>query len=206
MDAVTTSGYIEGWAFDSSAPFRPLTVGVRADGKTVAQGVANRYRWDLADAGCGTGWCAFRLKLCGRPSRMRRANLSLWDMPQQIEIHQVGTLPLAPDVEPVLSILDEIVAADPTRVGSIEQLRGCGSAFSEFIASRGVTEFVRAAYVYVLGRPADESGLASYAAMVGDGSLSPYGMLRALYDSEEFRSSPGPLIAPTESGFVFQTL
>jgi hypothetical protein len=89
-------------------------------------------------------------------------------------------------------------------VRSIEQLRGCGQAFANFIATEGVAEFVRAAYVYILGRRADETGMALYTGLLQDGSLQPYELLRALHDSEEFRSAPRLLIAPPEPGFVFQ--
>jgi hypothetical protein len=137
IDAVTSSGYIEGWAFDLHAPLRPLTVSVQANGREVAQGLANRFRWDLAEAGCGSGWCAFRLRLSGAISRVRRADLSLWDFTQQTEIGQRPGIPLADDHEPGLSVLDDIVAEDPTVVRSIEQLRGCGQAFANFIATEG---------------------------------------------------------------------
>jgi hypothetical protein len=166
--------------------------------------VANRCRWDLADAGCGTGWCGFRLRLSGPVSRLRRQGLSLWDLAQESEIHQAAELPLEEDHEPGLATLGEVIADDPTLVHAIEQLSGCGPAFSDFIAARGVDEFVRAAYVYVVGRCADVTGLAAYSARLRDGSLLPYELLQILYDSDEFRSVPRHLLAPPEPGFVFR--
>jgi hypothetical protein len=203
IDAVTSSGYVEGWAFDPVAPLRPLGVAVLADQKEVAQGIANRYRWDLADAGCGNGWCAFRLRLSGSVSRLRWQSLSLWDLARQTEIQPAAEAPLAEDHEPGPSALADIIAADPTVVHAIEYLRGCGPAFDDFIAIEGVDEFIRAAYVYILGRRADATGIALYTPRLQDGSLAPYGLLKALYDSDEFRSVPRQLIAPPEPGFVF---
>lgn len=204
IDAVTSSGYVEGWAFNPDAPMRPLAVSVLAGHRVVARGIANRYRWDLVDAGYGTGWCAFRLKLSVSVNRLRWQALSLWDLSRRTEIREADAAPpLAEDQEPALSSLDDIIADDPTVVHAIEQLRGCGTAFSDFIATEGVDEFVRAAYAYVLGRPTDAAGLTSYTAALRGGSLSPYGLLKALYDDNEFRSTPRHLIAPPEPGFVF---
>ncbi len=190
IDAVTSSGYVEGWAFNPVAPLRPLSVAVLAGQKEVAQGIANRYRWDLADAGCGNGWCAFRLRLSSSVSRLRWQSLSLWDLARQTEIQPADTtVPLAEDHEPGLSALDDIIAADPTVVHAIEHLRGCGPAFEDFIATEGVDEFIRAAYVYILGRRADATGIALYTPKLQDGSLAPYDLLKTLYDSDEFRSA-----------------
>jgi hypothetical protein len=206
LDAITSSGYIEGWAFDTESPWRPLPVTVLGDGKPLAQGLANRYRWDLFDAGCGNGWCAFRVAVNGPVNRLRRASISLWDAPRQIAIHEVSALPLTEDQEPGLSNLEAIIASDPTVVTTIKQLRGCGNAFSQYIASHGAQGFVRAAYVYVLGRPADNSGLTAYAELLRTGAISPFDLLQILYESEEFRAGQRQLIAPTEPGFVFHQL
>jgi hypothetical protein len=73
------------------------------------------------------------------------------------------------------------------------------------IKARGVEAFIRAAYVYVLGRPADPSGMAAYAGMIARGELTPFGMVKALSESEEFRAAPRLLAAPMERGFIFTT-
>jgi uncharacterized protein YceK len=111
---------------------------------------------------------------------------------------------LVEDHEPGVSVLEEVIASDPTLVRSIAQLSGCNTVFADFVAAQGVQAFVRAAYVYILGRPADASGLATYSALLQDGLLPPYELLKALHESEEFRSMPRLLIAPSEPGFVFQ--
>lgn len=203
LDAITSSGYVEGWAYDTDTPLQPLTVSIVADGVERAQGLANRYRADLADAGCGTGWCAFRLRLSGSVTRLRRIGVSLREATSQVEIDSVPGLTLAEDHEPGLTALDQVFRADPTLILSIDQLRGCGALFADFIAARGVEAFVRAAYVYVLGRPADESGLAAYSALLREGALAPYDLLRILHDSDEFRAGPRLLLAPPEPGFGF---
>ncbi len=203
LDAITAAGYVEGWAFDSAAPLRSLTVSVRAGDAEMAHGIANRYRWDLADAGCGTGWCAFRLKLAAAVANLVDQPLLLCEAATGCEILRSPRLPLADDSEPELSSLEEVVLSDPTLVQSIEQLKGCGAVFADFIAAAGVENFVAAGYVYVLGRPADRQGLAIYAAYLLRGTITPWEFLRALYDSDEFRATPRLLTAPCEPGFVF---
>ncbi len=204
LDAVTSSGYIEGWAYDSDAPLRPLTVSVLAEGVELAHGIANRYRPDLAEAKCGTGWCAFRLKLYGAVSHFSGHEILLCEPTRRIQIHKVTTISLIDDHEPDMSILEQVVASDPTLVRSIEQLNGCNTVFADFVSAHGVQAFVRAAYVYVLGRPADANGLSTYSALLQNRRMPPFELLRALHDGEEFRSKPRQLIAPPEPGFVFR--
>jgi hypothetical protein len=102
--------------------------------------------------------------------------------------------------------VDEVVRADPTLVDSVEQLRGCGDIFSSLIESAGMEVFIRAAYIYALGRPADPSGLKTYSRMIAEAELTPFGLLQALCDSDEFRAVARILIAPTEPGFIFTAL
>jgi hypothetical protein len=112
-------------------------------------------------------------------------------------------LPLLEDQEPSLFNLDGIVALDPTVVTTIDQLRGCREAFSQYVVSHSAEGFVRAAYIYVLGRPADTSGLIHYSELLQTGAVSPFDLLRILYESEEFHTVPRQLIAPTDPGFAF---
>ena len=203
IDAVTSSRYVVGWAYDRARPTLALQVSVRIDGEEVAQGLANRYRSDLAEAGCGTGWCAFRLRVLGPVSRLRRRPVSLIELPGEAEIRRAEGVALLDENEEPVTQLEQVTASDPTLVHTIAQLQGCEGLFGSYIGRAGVEHFVRAAYVYVLGRPADPSGLGTYGEKLRDGSMTPYGLLRTLYDSDEFRSAPRLLIAPNAPGFVF---
>jgi hypothetical protein len=69
---------------------------------------------------------------------------------------------------------------------------------------RGVEAFVRAAYAYVLGRPADASGLASYGELLRKSTLTPLQLLTTLTDCDEFRSRPRLLAAPITTAFPFR--
>ena len=206
IDVVTSSGYIDGWAFDRDEPTRPLTVSILAKGQQVAHGVANRYRPDLVDAGIGTGWCAFRLRASGSMSRLSRSRLSLSLFPGNEEIFQTNAPNISEDNDLHLKSVRELVSSDPTLVDSIGQLRGCNFIFSKLIDSNGIEVFIRAAYIYVLNRPADPSGLVHYDEMIRSGKITPFGLLEALGDSDEFRSAPRSLTAPTQPGFIFSAL
>ena len=94
---------------------------------------------------------------------------------------------------------------DPTVISGLQQLSGCGALFDQFLAANGPTEFVRAAYIYVLNRPADPSGLQNYATLLAGGETTPLGLLSTLADSEEFRSRPRRLAAPKTPNFPFLT-
>jgi hypothetical protein len=165
--------------------------------------LANRFRWDLADVGCGIGWCAFRLRVDGAVSALRRGPVVVMDVAGKVEICRTSQLSVIEDSEIYPSTVAEVTRTDPTVVLSVDQLRGCGALFDRYLALNGVEAFVRAAYVYIFGRPADSSGLATYVGLLASGELSAYALLNALRDSDEFRAMPRLLGAPTEPGFVF---
>jgi hypothetical protein len=204
MDAITSTGFIEGWAFDDNDPMRHLIVSVCALGEEVARGLANRYRWDLVDAGCGIGWCAFRLRVIGPECVLHEHALSLCEVSSQIEICRTATLPLISDTEAELSTMEDVLNADPTLLHDVKHLRGCSQAFSSFLDAEGTDGFVRTAYVYMLARPADAEGLALYARLLKNSAITPYGLLEILHDTEEFRSASRLLQAPSEPGFAFR--
>jgi hypothetical protein len=89
-------------------------------------------------------------------------------------------------------------------IHGIWQLRQCDGLFNEFIRQHGLETFLSVAYAYVLGRPADESGLALYSRLIREAALTPVGVLAALEDSAEFRSRSRQLAAPNSPTFPFQ--
>jgi hypothetical protein len=108
------------------------------------------------------------------------------------------------DLDMPCATVKEAVASDPTVLTSLNQLRGCQTLMGQFVTRRGVGEFVRAAYVYVLGRPVDAPALASYGRMLRTGAITPFGLLTVLADSDEFRSRPRLMASPNSPGFVFR--
>lgn len=204
IDSVTSSGYIEGWAFDRAAPARPLLVAVRDDGgEEVAWGLAHRYREDLVTAQCGIGWCAFQLRAAVSVARLRRCAVVLACRATGQQIHRADPAAYLENSEPLLNGIAALTESDPTLLSAVEQLRGCEAMFAAFVKEHGVDAFVRAAYLYVLARPYDASGRALYGRLLHNGLMTPYNLLRALYDSDEFRSRPRLLSAPNTAAFPF---
>jgi hypothetical protein len=205
LDAIVSTGFLRGWAFDTAAPCAPLTVSILADeAREIAWGIAHGYREDLVRAGCATGWCAFELRLDEWPVRRPWSALSLIRRSDRSVITQTRALRLVETADKHVDTLEELIAEDPTHIKSLAQLRGCKKLFDDFIASRGTEAFVRAAYVYLLARPADASGLKSYATHLKAKKVTPYELLLTIADSEEYRARPRRHSAPSVAAFPFR--
>jgi hypothetical protein len=204
LDALTPAGFAEGWAYDDATPDGVLTVRVQDPaGEELGLGFANLFRGDLAEVGFRHGWCAFRLRLSRPTEALRGARLSLHEATSGAQIHATDAWRIREAAEPTGTAVEAVVAQDPTVLRSVQQLQGCADLFARFVARHGQTEFIRTAYAYVLGRPADAAGLASYERMLRIGALTPFGLLLLLADSVEFREQPRLLASPADPGFVF---
>ena len=204
LDGITSSGYIDGWAFNREVPLVPLTVAVLDDkNREIAWGLAHAYRDDLALVGLAAGWCAFRVRTEASVTRLRNQELTLMERTTSTEICRRKSVPYLDSGDPAFLTIADVVAADPTTIESISQLRGCDQIFAQYLKAHGVNAFVRAAYVYTLGRAADPSGLATYGNMIRKNSFAPFQLLETLSDSEEFRSRRRLLAAPNTVGFPF---
>ena len=205
LDRFTSSGYAEGWAYAETSPYEPLLISVVTESQgELGFGLAHRYRADLLDAGLTTAWCGFRIKLEDPLASVRSRRVLLFDRREGTAILVREGAPLVGEPDTALSALDDVVADDPTVLGSLDQLAGCDALFDDFVASEGVDGFVRAAYGYLLGRPADPSGLASYGEHLRSKKLTPYAILRAMADSEEYRERSRQHQAPTTPAFPFR--
>ena len=203
LDSLTPSGVAEGWAFDDADPSVSVTIRILSGEQELGRGFANLYRGDLADVGFRNGWCAFRLRLSKPAEALCGARLSL-QVADGKEIHATESWRIRETpAEPKADTVEAIIAQDPTVLRNVLQLSGCGDLLARYAARHGVTEFVRAAYGYVLGRPADQQGLASYERMLGIGAVTPLGMLMLLAESAEFREQARLLASPADPGFAF---
>jgi len=204
LERLTAGGYAEGWAFESLSPERPLTVDIRVGaGDIVAEGLANLYRDDLANARLGLGWCAFRLRLAP-PSPDHRDD-------QPLALHDKGSgrrIDFALDI-PVVSgdgfedLGQDVVGFNPFVIEDISQLRACEELFARFIRTKGASGFVRAASMYVLGRHAGRESLALDAEMLRKGKVTAIQLLEMLTETAEYRVRPTKLAAPNAPGFPF---
>lgn len=57
------NGCLMGWIVDKNNPLNKLHIEFRLEKQVIAQGVANKFRQDLADAEIGDGCCAFVIKV-----------------------------------------------------------------------------------------------------------------------------------------------
>lgn len=204
LDALTALGFAEGWCFDDERPGHPLDVRVRSPGgEEVAAGHANLHRADLAKVGFGHGWCAFRLRLSIPVEEAVAVPLALHAGTGEEAVEPPRLLPIRAGADASCNTIAKIVAADPTVTGDIGQLSAHGPVLAAFLARHGVERFIHTAYVYVLGRPADENGIGVYAPLLDLGALSPFGLLALLAASDEFRARPRFLAAPNTPAFVF---
>jgi hypothetical protein len=204
LDVVTSSGHIEGWAYDSEDALSAVKVRIVADdGRELGVGTAHGYREDLAAAGHAAGWCAFRIRLT-ESTGVRTFGLVVADREGHEVILHRQAVPYAVREETPLRSLPELLAGDPTLIDSLDQLRGCNPLFEQFIKTRGPTAFVGAVYVYLLGRPADGSGLNAYQTHLRSKRVSPYELLMTIADSNEYRSRPRYHWAPTAPAFPFR--
>ena len=204
LDVMFSSGFISGWACDDDRPLQPLTIAVLSGGAEVAFAIANSYRPDLADAGCGTGWCAFRGRLAVPVSQMRGMPLTLHEVSSGQVLHSVPELPEldAPDL--AANSVADIIAQDPTLLGDVSRLKGCGRVLDVFIRQHGVEDFIGAAFLYMLQRPVDYPALDAYTNLIRQGLLEPLNLLRELADSAEYRTKPRALVAPCHPSFPFR--
>lgn len=204
VDAITTSGFVEGWALDRGRGFQPLTVSVfTSESVEVARGLANLYRKDLAASGWGSGWNFFRLKLNVQPLTLRRSKLYLIDVASCREINRSVDIDFVADSVRGISDLDRLSECDPLVLQDIQELADCDAIFASYIRRYGVIKFVKVAYLYVLGRPADQSGLSVYGKQIRRGTMTPFSLLQELSASDEFRSASRTLVAPTAPHFAF---
>lgn len=204
LDAVTSSDHVLGWAYDTDEPLQPLHVCIVTDeGMEVAHGLAHEFREDLARAGCAGGWCSFRLRSIVSGS-LPWQDLSVIDARSRNRITRRSRLPYVTSEETHHQSIDELLACDPTVIRSLDQLGGLNEVFVSFCDKFGVEAYVRAAYIYLLGRPADAAGLKGYRRHLQAGNGTPYELLRAIADSAEYRSRPRRLCAPTAAGFPFR--
>jgi hypothetical protein len=204
IDGITVNGFVEGWAFDDTDTLRALDVVLEGPRKRVlAFGKAGLYREDLAEAALGYGWCSFRLRLLADSKSIVRRQIALVAKESREKICSTANVAvLTGEIESSGTITD-CIAQDPTTLQNISQLRACDSLFRRMIQKVGLSAFVRHAYLYVLGRSADEQGVALYTQLIADGKMSPFSLLDELYRSDEFKASMRVLASPHSPGFVF---
>ncbi len=203
LETLYALGFIEGWAYDAESPARPLLVEVRdSSGGAAALGYADRYREALARDGHAGGWCAFRLRVA-RADALREGEVGLFDAQSGERIATTSDIAYVEKFSPRFETGEQNFTFDPFVIDRVDKLAGLSAVFDAYVAAEGVDAFVRAAYVYTLGRPPDPEGAALYGRMLGKRSMTPYELVEKLTRSGEFRQNPRPLAAPKSAAFPF---
>lgn len=204
LETLYSQGYIEGWAYDADDLARPLPVEIRGpDGVAVARGLALGYRDSLARAKLAGGWCSFRLRTERPAEELRKVGLGLYESVSGERLYFADAVAYADGWAPEFEKGADGMLLDPFVIDRVSQLRDLSELFDAFIRARGVEAFVRTAYVYLLGRAADVEGVALHGHMIEEKTLSPYGLLELLSETQEFRARPRLLAAPKAPAFPF---
>jgi len=205
IDAITTGGRVRGWVSTPADPTRRITVALaRGASDVVGLGFADQYRDDLAEAGIGLGWCAFDVRTELSPAELRKTELALIEVEQRAVVCVASDVEIIPDPTPTIRDLSEISACDPNYFTDLNRLRACDGLMRRFLMARGIEAFLSAAYIYVLGRAADRSGLETYGRLLRGGRLTPIEALFLLSDSDEFRGRVRTFVSPKSPSFPFR--
>jgi hypothetical protein len=201
IDAISPAGFVEGWALANKNHFETVSVCILANDKPIGAGVANLFRSDLLTLGVGHGWHAFRIRVDLRSHRRRVVKFSLVDFKSTALIAE-AKLRCPRDFAGQPLTVDSVLE-NGLEVTEMSSLKLAEPIMAAFITKHGVEKFVDCGYCYVLGRPADPDGQASYAALIGSGKMAPLGFLATLFDSEERQQSKWSMRAPSDPGFIF---
>ena len=204
LETLYSQGFLEGWAYNTDRPLRPLVVEVRdADGQSIALGYAHLYRELLARAKHAGGWCGFRLRTARAAKILRKVELGLYDTASGARIYYTEDVAFADGWTPEFDGGELGLTFDPFAIDRIEQLAGVADIFDAYVRSRGAAAFVATAYVYTLGRVADAEAVALYGKMLRERSLTPFGLIELLADGKEFKFRPRQPAAPIAPSFPF---
>ncbi len=202
IDKISRTGYVEGWAASNKNHFDAVSVCILWKEEPIGFGVANLFRSDLLTLGIGHGWHAFRARVDKMLDPNSTVKLSL------VEFRTTSLIAVTelrcPEMftrEP-LSV-DSLLDDSNLDVTDISSLRLCQPAINAFINRYGVEEFVDHAYCYILGRPADPAGQATYAKLIASERMAPLTFLSTLFNSTERQESKWPVLPPSDPGFVF---
>ena len=136
-------------------------------------------------------------------SPLRNTPFELVDKRSDRRIHRAEEIRYAADREAGPGVDEDAARLDPFVLTRLAQLQGCADLFEAFIRARELNAFIRVAFIYMLGRPADPEGVVIYAKMIEEGALFPFELLELLADSGEYKSDPRPLAAPNSPAFPF---
>lgn len=195
---------VEGWAFNPKKPATPLRIAVVQSGRILGISIANMYSSEIQEQGAPNAWCAFNVAISAPFRPQAQAGLSLTNYDTNRVLDHVNDLPRQRALLSEYISVEQIIRDDPTNLTDIDTLASYTDLFASFIQSEGEEKFVAAAYAYVLGRAADQTGLDNYTEKLRKKELGPFALLKILANSQEFASRTRFLASPASDGFPFR--
>ncbi len=193
-----------GWARPRD-PGPPCEVTILRDGQPIATAVADIYRPELIQLGIGHGHYGFRI-LRSVQCPAGKARFSLVERRSGAGFD--GAVGIALQVsryrrDKVLTVEDLLTPRTTwTEAEVVAHLEGLEpEAAWKRMGSR---RFVEAAFMFVLGRPADDGGRARYTTALETTELTPYDILKTLFGSQERARSGPPLMSPLDAKYPFR--
>lgn len=193
-----------GWARPRD-PGPACEITILREGQPIATAVADIYRPDIMQLGIGHGHFGFRI-LRSMQCPAGKARFSL------VERRSGGGFDGAVDItlqvaryrrDKVLTVEDLLTPrttwTEPEVVGNLDCLEP--EATWKRMGSR---RFVEAAFLFVLGRPADDGGRARYTSALDTAELTAYDVLKTLFGSSERARSGPPLLSPLDAKYPFR--
>lgn len=193
-----------GWARPRE-PGPACEVTILREGQPIATAVADIYRPDIVQLGIGHGHFGFRI-LRSTQCPAGKAHFSL------VERRSGGGFEGAVDItlqiaryrrDKVLTVEDLLTPrttwTEAEVVGNLDCLEP--EATWKRMGSR---RFVEAAFLFVLGRPADDGGRARYTSALDTAELTAYDVLKTLFGSSERARSGPPLLSPLDAKYPFR--
>lgn len=204
LDYSSAEDSFVGWA-RATLPGPPSEVTILRNGQPIATAVADLYRLDLIALGVGHGHFGFRV-LRGRDCPAGKARFTLTERRSGLVFDGAVDVALRPGRyrnDRVLKVEDLLTPrrtwTEPEVVANLDCLEP--EAQWRRLGSRG---FVEAAFLFVLGRPADDGGRARYVTALDTRELTPYDILKTLFGSQE-RARSGPiLVSPLDAKYPFR--
>jgi len=201
IEGVAGDGVVRGWARDDAAP-GASRIGLRHEGRLVAEGFADRFRPDLLRAGYGHGHHAFRLRLRRRlpPGRSRLAIIfSGTPHGAALPAEEVTVPEIAAAVLPLDSLLEPAPAWTVADLRPRPQCLGLTAA----LARRGPARLVDGLFRFALERWPEPEEAALWLRELEAGRESPEGLLLALLALRAREDLPAALVSPFDPRFPF---
>lgn len=204
LDYTSADDCFVGWA-RPSRPGPPSEIAILRNGEQIAVAVADLYRLDLIALGIGHGHFGFRV-LRGANCPAGKARFSLVERKGGAAFDGASDVSLQPGRyrrDRVLKVEDLLTPrrtwTEPEVVANLDCLEP--ETNWQRLGSRG---FVEAAFQFVLGRPADDGGRTRYVTALDTRELTPFDILKTLFNSQE-RARSGPvLVSPLDAKYPFR--